>query len=93
LLQITLPSDILGGDAVCVGIWNVGISIINFLGISDIVKKKKRVPGEMVFLAIFGSILGLVNIFLTKAYIQACVIPFYIVLGVLSQVNKNKYVN
>jgi len=93
LLQITLPSNILGGNAICFGIWNVAISIINFMGIADIVHRKKRVPQEMTFLAVFGSILGLVNIYLTGAYFQACVIPFYIVLGVLSRVNKNKYVN
>jgi len=93
LLQITLFANILGGNAIYYGIWNVAISIINFLGISDIVHRKKRVPNEMTFLSVSGSILGLLNIYLTGAYIQACVIPFYIVLGVLSQVNKNKYVN
>jgi tetratricopeptide (TPR) repeat protein len=87
LLQITLSADFFAG------IWNIAVSIVNFLGISDIVQRKKRVPKEMVFLAVFGSILGLLNIYLTGAYLQACVIPFYIVLGVLSQVNKNKYVN
>jgi len=93
LLQITLPASIIGGNAICYGIWNVAISIVNFLGISDIIKRKKRVTNEMTSLAVIGSILGILNIFLTGAYIQACVIPFYIVLGVLSQINKNKYVN
>jgi len=93
ILQITLFANDLGGNAICFGIWNIAISIVNFLGISDIIQRKKRVVNEMTFLAVFGSILGLINIFLTGAYIQAYVIPFYIVLGVLSQVNKNKYVS
>ena len=92
VLQITLLANDPGGNAICFGIWNIAISIVNFLGIANIIQRKKRVVNDMTFLAVFGSVLGIVNIFLTGAYIQACVIPFYLVLGVLAQVNKNKYV-
>jgi tetratricopeptide (TPR) repeat protein len=94
LLQISTAS-LLGEsslDANCSGGWNIMISIVNLLGISDVVKRSKRVPREMLFLAIVGSLLGVFQL-INGAVLQACVIPFYIVLGILANVNKAAYTN
>jgi len=94
LLQISAASllEQSSFDANCSGGWNIMISIINLLGISDIVKRSKRVPREMLFLAIVGSLLGVFQL-MNGAVLQACVIPFYIVLGILANVNKAVYTN
>lgn len=79
-------------DAVCTGGWNIMISIVNLVGISDVVKRSKRVPREMMFLAIVGTLLGGYQL-LNGAFIQACAVPLYIVLGILASVNKAVYKN
>jgi len=93
VLQITLFNHIHGGNAIYFVIWNVAMSVVNFLGIYDIIQRKKRVPIELTILAVAGSVLVLINVFASRAYVLAVIIPFYIVLGVLSQLNKKKYVN
>jgi hypothetical protein len=77
--------------AVC-GAWNVFASILNLLIIGEIVKRSARVPNEMMLLAVFGTLWGGFQLILQGAALQACAIPFYIILGVLGYVNREIFV-
>lgn len=74
------------------GATNIIISVINLLIIRDVVKRNKRVIGELTFLGIGGSIFGMIQLF-TGSLLQACAIPLYIILAVLAQINKQEYIN
>lgn len=79
-------------SSVFCGIWNILISIVNLYLIRDVVKRKKRIVSELLFLGIAGSLFGAVQLF-SGALLQVCAIPLYIILAVLGQINKTEYVN
>ena len=80
-------------DLICTGAWNFLISIINLLVIGDVIGHKKKAIRNLIFLALTGSLLGFVQLFLNGAWLQLLVIPFYVILGVLAQINKVHYRN
>ena len=80
-------------DLVFAGAWNFLISIINLLVIGDVVGHKKKAVRDLTFLAFTGSIFGFVQLFLSGVWLQLLVIPFYVIIGVLAQVNKAYYRN
>lgn len=91
LIQI-VAGQTLNSTMMCDGIFNIFLSLVNLIGISDVVKRSPRVPREMTFLAIMGCLYSGIQLFIGGGYLQACVIPFYVALGVLANVNKSMYV-
>lgn len=79
------------GDMVCIGIWNLVISVINLASINDVVHRYRRTVNNLTLLAVVGSLFGLGQILLEGAWLQVLVVPFYIALGVLAQVNKAQF--
>lgn len=79
------------GDMQCIGIWNLVISVINLASISDVVRHYRRAVSNLTLLAVVGSFFGLVQILLAGAWLQVFVVPVYVVLGVLAQVNKAEF--
>jgi len=78
-------------DMLCAGIWNFFISVINLGSIADVVRRYRRTVRNLTLLAILGSLWGLYQILEGGAWIQVFVVPFYIALGVLAQVNKSHF--
>jgi len=96
LIQIAVAFSLEVSDAIgviCTGGLNILISIVNLLGIMDVRKRSKRVPTEMMFLAVVGSLFGAYQMLVDGALIQVCAIPLYIVLGILAYINKDVYKN
>jgi len=72
----------------CTGIWNLFISVLNLASISDVVHRYRRAVNSLTLLAIVGSIFGLVQVVNYGVWLQILVLPLYVALGVLAQVNK-----
>jgi hypothetical protein len=72
------------------GFWNIFISLINLGVIRDIIKHSKNTLNELYLLAILGTIGGAIQM-ITGAYLQACVIPLYGALGILTYINQDVY--
>lgn len=72
------------------GLWNIFISLINLGIIRDIIKHSKNTLNELYLLAVLGTVGGAIQM-ITGAYLQACVIPLYGALGVLTYINQDVY--
>ena len=77
-------------DFIFMGTWNIFIAIVNLAGIGDIIKHNPRTPNEMIFLAVIGSFWGIYQL-ISGVFLQAIVIPIYIILGVMAYLSKDKY--
>jgi hypothetical protein len=72
------------------GGWNIIVSVINLALIADVMKRKKSVVRNLMFLGIVGVIWGTIQL-IDGAWLQACAIPMYIVLAVLANINKEYF--
>jgi hypothetical protein len=78
-------------EVFCYGVWNFIISIANLYMIRDVLKHYRKVVASLTFLAVVGSLFGMAQVFFSGAWLQVCIVPAYIVLGILAQVNKEHY--
>lgn len=92
-LQLALGLDPLNVDVLCFGAGNVVFSIINGFLILPVVRKKKSALSWLYFLAISGSVLGTFQLLFSAAYLQACAVPLYIVIGILAYANREAFVH
>lgn len=76
--------------ALC-GLWNFGISVVNLLAISDVVRRYRRTVKNLIFLAVLGTIWGLFQLLAMGACLQALVIPLYVTLGILGYVARDYF--
>jgi hypothetical protein len=79
------------GYTVLCGLWNFGISVINMLGISDVLRRYRRTVKNLTLLAVGGAAWGLFQLVVMQVWLQALVIPLYVVLGVLVRANKDYF--
>lgn len=92
-LQMALGLDPLSLDLLCYGGGNVVFSIINGFFIIPVSRRKKSALQQLYFLAIIGSGLGIFQLLFSAAYLQACAVPLYIVIGILAYANREAFVN
>jgi tetratricopeptide (TPR) repeat protein len=76
---------------ICVGFWNILISIINLFSIRDILRHLPSAVKNLTTLAIISSIFGVVQIILFGSWLQVIAVPIYIVVGVLINIDKERY--
>jgi hypothetical protein len=75
------------------GISNMIGSFFNFYLIRDAVKRRRSAVSSITLLAALGSLWGIATVFINHGWIQFLMIPFYSLLGVLVQVNKERFIN
>jgi hypothetical protein len=73
------------------GLWNIAMSLLNLAFIQNIVKRSKKVPGSLGLLALVGFLFGGYQLLANGAWLQACIVPLYIAIGILANVNKAAY--
>jgi tetratricopeptide (TPR) repeat protein len=78
-------------DMLCAGGWNLFVSVINLGSIADVVRRYRRTVRNLTLLAVLGSLWGLYQILEGGAWLQVLVVPVYIALGVLAQVNRSHF--
>ena len=78
-------------DMLCAGGWNLFVAVINLGSIADVVRRYRRTVSNLTLLAVLGSLWGLYQILAGGVWLQVFVVPLYIALGVLAQVNKSHF--
>jgi hypothetical protein len=80
-------------DLLCFGGVNIIVSIINGVMIAPVAKKKKSALQQLYSLSILGALFGMFQLFFSSAYLQVCALPLYILLGILTYLNRDVFVN
>jgi hypothetical protein len=93
LLQLLYSVDPFDFNLLCVGGLNLLFSIVNGFLIVPVARRTKSALQWLYGLAAIGSAFGMFQLLIQGAYLQVCAVPLYILMLILTYLNREVFVN